>query len=880
VSLRIAHRVDAPRDCRLPLLDAAGRKVGDAEIAQRINPNTGALEFRAPLTWTGVRPYHHADGTVTRELRRPEQVRSASHLRGLRLLTATSGHPALPDGTPVYLDARGGPGVRSPDGSALRPASDYSIGHIGDTIEDGEIDGYYVPVGWCAITRLASQRGIASGKTQTSLGYTELLDDTPGVWDGPHGPEEYDIEHLLDHEDPRVKQAVADGVVPTVEIMIDGVLRKVPVLGPNHYAAEIWAGRGEAQSEILDFAGPATEMPRRTADDAAVPRQRGAYATVVADAAPVAADEAVQRAARTARVDAVSIGRLAPELASALSVTPLSGRYGVRTEPCVACGATSANPACETCSAASTPVGEWLGWIVPAAGRPGEGGIAFVAPDGLGLWWAQRDPQGGVVGLPSAFAWRDPAEVSAAAPARPVATATDPVAPTDDVQRSRGADVDADKIEDAPASAGETADALVNAAKIDAFLSSPKVAELRIEYAESNLECRVSIDGRAGVTISPTPDEWLDVLASARHLAVPADDLGNLPPITDAADATARADAPSEHAARQADPDKFNAFLRFEMPNGASLILGRFGGGPWQVQSARFPADKWTPAKAQKWLKSAGLVATQFETAVKSKTDAIDTEDDNDAVSFVARDACAPYALDVRGPVAGARSLPMRKIHLPARLADAAGALATAVKAPSPVPVKVADSAMLEVDLPEGADPVMLAAGLQALTDALVKMTGDMAGLEASAASLGEDFAAAAKENDELKTKVDALTADAEVGKAHRLAEVVAVAKKVGLTDADVTGLDADAVRVAAVSKRYPATSKHLDQKPVLDSMWIAIVDAASAPAPTAKPVVTPAGKSPELRPAPARHADGAGDVDGHVPPVTPKIALVTHDYG
>ena len=155
-------------------------------------------------------------------------------------------------------------------------------------------------------------------------------------------------------------RAVADGIVPTVEILVDGVLTRVPVLGPNHYAAEIWAGRGEAQSEILDFALPASEMPRRNADAAPA---RGRFAVFVSDAAPVASDAAVQRAARTARTDVASVGRLPAEVSATLSSAPLSGRYGNRTEPCPSCGATEANASCETCGA--TPCGEWLGWIVP-----------------------------------------------------------------------------------------------------------------------------------------------------------------------------------------------------------------------------------------------------------------------------------------------------------------------------------------------------------------------------------------------------------------------------------------------------------------------------------------------------------------------------------
>ncbi len=853
MSLRIVHRVDAPCDIsRLRAgADAAGRKVSASEISQRINPNTGALEFRAPLTWTGVRSYYHADGSVTRELRRPEQVRSPSHIRGLRLLTATSGHPALPDGTPVYLDARGGPDVRSPDGSALRPAEDYAIGHVGDAIEDGEIDGYYVPVAWCSITSLASQRGIAAGKTQTSLGYTALLDDTPGVWDGPHGPEQYDVEHLLDHEDARVLRAVADGIVPTVEILVDGVLTRVPVLGPNHYAAEIWAGRGEAQSEILDFALPASEMPRRNADAAPA---RGRFAVFVSDAAPVASDAAVQRAARTARTDVASVGRLPAEVSAALSSAPLSGRYGNSAEPCRSCGATNAS--CETCGA--IPCGEWLGWIVPAPGQVGAGGIAFVAPDGLGLWWSTRDPSGGVIGLPTAFAWRGPAAVSAAGAAAGVTPETEPP-PQVDVVHATGEMLESvgELIEEVVGDASTIATAEAR----DAYLSIPKVADLRIEYGEDGRECRVSIDGAPGVTISPTPDEWGVVLSQARKLAVPADSLSGVPLLT-----VDRSDAPQEHSARQADPDKFNAYLRFVLPNGASMILGRFGGGPWQVQSVRFPAT-WSTAKAKSWLKAAGFSSTQFEAAVKDKSDAVDES----AVSFVARDERTPYAFDVRGQGAGARSTTMRKIHLPARLADAAGNFAAVIKAAPPVPVKLADAAMLAVDLPEDIDVPSLAAGMQALTDALAKMSADMGAAEQKVGEMGSDLSAAMIENGDLKMQVDALRDDAAVGKAHRLAEVVAVAKKVGLTDADVKDKDADGVRAAAVARKYPGAAKHLDQKPVLDSMWLAIVDAAGkGPA---------ASAAPEPRDRPAPRTDAAGEV---IPAAAaaPKVALVTHNYG
>lgn len=775
MSLRTAYRVDAPSLC-LPVLDAAGRKLGDAEIALRTNPNNGALEFIAPLTWTGVRRYRHADGSVTRELRRPEQVRSESHQRGLRLLTATADHPSLPDGTPVYLDARGGPGVLSPDGSALRPARDFEVGHVGDTITDGEIDGYYVPLGRVAITDLATQRKIAGGRTQTSLGYSALLDDTGGAWTGPNGPEEYDIEHVLDHEDDRVKQAIADGVLATVERLVDGKIVQVPVLGPNHFATAIWAGRGDLQSEIIDFLVPAATAPTPRADAADGQGAHAGFAVVVADAAPVAQDAAIQRAARSARLDSLSVVRLDPALAAYLCTAPLSGYYSSAG----ACECGSALPAwgteCPVCRE-RLACGEWLGWIVPGDGCPGCGGLAFIATDGLGLWWSQRAPDGGVYGDPVAFAWRGP----------------------------------------------------------------PCQTESGEEEESQTIEIRI------------TENE-------CEHIE----------------------DAMTEHAARQQNPAKFDKFLRFAMPNAASLILGRKGDGPWQVQSVRFPVDEWKVGAAKKWLSAIGLSASNFEIAPQTDSadgDAEPTITEDSPVSLVAPENGATYAHDVRGDAADARLPTMRKIYLPARFADTAGALATAVKAPAPVSTKVGDAAMLEVELPEGSDPVMLAAGMHALASAIEKMGAALGSAEGKVEELGADYATAMEALDAAKTKVDALEADAEVGRAHRLSEVIAIAKKVGLTDSDVAGKNADQVRTAAVSHKYASLNmKHLDHKLVLDNMWLALKNAVDAQAVAPVVVVPVPEPKPELRPEPKPRTDSQGSVADAPKPKTTKLSV--HAYG
>ena len=877
MSLLLAHRCDAPS--LLPVVDAAGRRVGDAEISRRVNPNTGALEFRAPLTWTGVRPYKHRDGTVTRELRRPEQVKSESHRRGLRLLTTTPDHPSLPDRTPVYLDARGGPGVTSPDGSALRPAEDYSVGHVGDSIEDGEIGGYYVPVGWCSITDLATQRRIAAGRTQTSLGYTALLDDTGGVWDGPHGPEEYDVEHVLDHADPRVQQAVADGVLPTVEVLVDGEVRRVPVLGPNHFAVAIWAGRGELQSEIVDFAtasgGPGPLGPRRTdGPDLNLnlgPIAPDAFAAVVADTLPPDADAPVTvlRAARTARVDVISYSRLAPDVAAHLSSAPLSGHYAASTE--------------------------WLGWVEPPTGAPGHGGIGFVAADRLGLWWPTREPDGGVVGSPVAFAWLgvlDPggeAVVGAVPAADPALVVVAPAA-TCDAERPRVFSMIRQADESGVSGTGHVLDGVVwpaGAASV-CWRTGPLAPEDQVPIAFSSWSAFMAIHvdqhpGNESIIAFDDGGPWpaCDPLA-------PADVATSVATVsmTTTADgaATPIVDAPAEHSARQADPDKFNAFLRFALPNGASMIVARKGGGPWQLQSVRFPADSWKPAKAKAWLKAAGLSAAEF--AVGVKTDGAEAADDE--VSFVARPDCAPYAAAVRGEHASARPHKMLKLQLSSRYADTAGALATAVKSPAPAPVKIGDAMMLEVEWPEDADPAVVASGMSALVAAMNKTAGAAGTAEAQAAAMGADYATLLQEVDALRAKVDSLQPDAEVGRGHRLAQVVTIAKTVGLTDSDVAGKDADAVRTAAVAKRWPG-NKHLASGIVRDSLWDVIASDAAASAPaavaaaaaSASASASASAEAARLRERPAARSDNAGDVVGDRGARSGNsAALTTHRYG
>lgn len=199
-----------------------------------INPRTGFLETRAPLTWTGVRDYYPRPGERIRVLRRPEQVEAPKHLARCRMLTATEGHPIGDERvSPANVDK-------------------LKVGYTGDSITIEVINGYRCPAARVVATRASTQDKIKQGKTQTSLGYHALWVGPPddergvdpqgkecGVWQGPHGPEYYDLEHILDPDCELVQALVREtGFDPEV-------------LGPNHFAIALDRGRGGVQSELM-----------------------------------------------------------------------------------------------------------------------------------------------------------------------------------------------------------------------------------------------------------------------------------------------------------------------------------------------------------------------------------------------------------------------------------------------------------------------------------------------------------------------------------------------------------------------------------------------------------------------------------------------------
>lgn len=232
---------------------------GAEEARWKVDPRTGFVVCRAGLSWTGVRTYRTPTGEV-RVLRRPEQVNAPGHLRTLRSLPCTEGHP--PDGEDV----------------SAANVDRLGVGWTGDRIDVEELRKYPRPVADVTVSRLATiaallpeekwrdycerfdvgdtKRAPGPPQTGTSLGYNALWyapyveseivkinDDgsREGEWLGPHGPERYDVEHLVDPDCDVVLELARSGSVDPA------------MLGGNHFAIRLppLGGRGAEQSELL-----------------------------------------------------------------------------------------------------------------------------------------------------------------------------------------------------------------------------------------------------------------------------------------------------------------------------------------------------------------------------------------------------------------------------------------------------------------------------------------------------------------------------------------------------------------------------------------------------------------------------------------------------
>jgi hypothetical protein len=141
----------------------------------------GFLTGRAIITSVGVFSYRNKDGTVTRELRLPEEVFAADSLNSAKGKPVVNDHPAetvTPDNAKALQV-----------GSLGNNPSDWVDSYgafFGD--KNGErglrgSDGFHVAID-LTITDAAAIQDVESGKRSLSMGYSCEIDETSGVWCG------------------------------------------------------------------------------------------------------------------------------------------------------------------------------------------------------------------------------------------------------------------------------------------------------------------------------------------------------------------------------------------------------------------------------------------------------------------------------------------------------------------------------------------------------------------------------------------------------------------------------------------------------------------------------------------------------------------------
>lgn len=150
------------------------RRFDTSRAGKAVKTPQGFLRIPARPTRAGVLEYARADGSIRRELRHPDDVFHADSLATLQGAPVTHLHP------PTMVDPTN---VR-----------EYKIGQVSDA--SPRRDGMFVDT---AVTVETSEE-IAGVDTrdlvELSSGYVCKIDPTPGVWDGPNGPEHYDCRQI------------------------------------------------------------------------------------------------------------------------------------------------------------------------------------------------------------------------------------------------------------------------------------------------------------------------------------------------------------------------------------------------------------------------------------------------------------------------------------------------------------------------------------------------------------------------------------------------------------------------------------------------------------------------------------------------------------
>lgn len=174
----------------------------------------GFLKGRAIVTSVGVFTYIHADGSIQRELRLPEEVFSPESLNSLKLKPVTLNHPSelvTPDNADMLQV-----GTLGDNPSETTQTRDYN----GNWIDDDKItDGINLAVDMC-ITKKEAIDAVLNGKQALSMGYTcDLEMAEPGsVWAGI----EYDyIQRNIRYNHCAIVDSARAGDNAKIELRID-----------------------------------------------------------------------------------------------------------------------------------------------------------------------------------------------------------------------------------------------------------------------------------------------------------------------------------------------------------------------------------------------------------------------------------------------------------------------------------------------------------------------------------------------------------------------------------------------------------------------------------------------------------------------------------
>jgi uncharacterized protein len=158
---------------RYDLLSPIGLRNG-----ARVDERTGFLHAPVRPTRTGIMLYRMADGSISRELKHPEDVFDPASLATLERVVATRGHPRDSKGRPVDV--------------TTDTVDRLKVGHAGDKIERQRVRDEDHPVVAMTITDAPTVKAIVEdGLDQVSMGYTVEIVDEPGVWNG----QAYDRRH-------------------------------------------------------------------------------------------------------------------------------------------------------------------------------------------------------------------------------------------------------------------------------------------------------------------------------------------------------------------------------------------------------------------------------------------------------------------------------------------------------------------------------------------------------------------------------------------------------------------------------------------------------------------------------------------------------------